>query len=392
MLYGSGRFARHWMFYQDYIEVFSEKNQAGKITESYVYTSIVLFAILLGVAVTFKRFLIGHSFGKTSFHRYGEKLSLVLKDVLVITKLSKFASKEMSDDDEQLAEYIDSSLNEYLEGKFVDNANIEEAKVDTSRPKLGTFKQDRGNRDVLSGSEKIKIAELLGAWEEVEIADAKVGDVSISAIVQFRASVSYLDDTLIFGPSFGFAGTRIKMLDGAQELYARLLDKQIDRNDLKFNTIARAAIRKGELDEGRLKNLVRVFRPTRDGVVTVVDFCKSIDSVYKEMRLLRAGIENEAKLNVTSESLLNYVFYFIVGCVFLNIVGVDPIALFGTISAFILGFAFALGSALGKWFEGMLMILVRRPYDIGDRIAVSNPAQDTSPTGSSGWIVKDVSL
>jgi hypothetical protein len=38
------------------------------------------------------------------------------------------------------------------------------------------------------------------------------------------------------------------------------------------------------------------------------------------------------------------------------------------------------------------MILVRRPYDIGDRIAVSDVEKDTSMTGSASWFVRDVTL
>jgi small-conductance mechanosensitive channel len=38
------------------------------------------------------------------------------------------------------------------------------------------------------------------------------------------------------------------------------------------------------------------------------------------------------------------------------------------------------------------MILFRRPYDIGDRIHVSSVNDETSATGSAGWIVKDVTL
>lgn len=45
-----------------------------------------------------------------------------------------------------------------------------------------------------------------------------------------------------------------------------------------------------------------------------------------------------------------------------------------------------------KYFEGLLLILVRRPYDIGDRIAVSNVNNDTSTTGSTTWYVRDVTL
>lgn len=43
-------------------------------------------------------------------------------------------------------------------------------------------------------------------------------------------------------------------------------------------------------------------------------------------------------------------------------------------------------------FEGWLFILVRRPYDIGDRIHISNPQSDTSINGSASWFVRDVDL
>jgi small-conductance mechanosensitive channel len=36
--------------------------------------------------------------------------------------------------------------------------------------------------------------------------------------------------------------------------------------------------------------------------------------------------------------------------------------------------------------------LVRHPYDVGDRIAVSDVNAEAPPHGSSGWIVKDVDL
>lgn len=51
-----------------------------------------------------------------------------------------------------------------------------------------------------------------------------------------------------------------------------------------------------------------------------------------------------------------------------------------------------IGSACSKYVEGLLLIFVRRPYDIGDRIHVSNPNDERPFTGSAGWIVKDVDL
>jgi small-conductance mechanosensitive channel len=62
------------------------------------------------------------------------------------------------------------------------------------------------------------------------------------------------------------------------------------------------------------------------------------------------------------------------------------------LASFIIGFSFMISGASSDYFRGLLFILVQRPYDIGDRIAVAGPEDDASGTGSSGWIVKDVTL
>ena len=40
----------------------------------------------------------------------------------------------------------------------------------------------------------------------------------------------------------------------------------------------------------------------------------------------------------------------------------------------------------------MLLVLVRQPYDIGDRIAVSDAATDTNSNGSTTWFVEGITL
>jgi len=55
-------------------------------------------------------------------------------------------------------------------------------------------------------------------------------------------------------------------------------------------------------------------------------------------------------------------------------------------------FAFMISAACSKYVEGLLLIFVRKPYNIGDRIHVSDPNNDLSTAGSPGWIVKDVDL
>lgn len=47
---------------------------------------------------------------------------------------------------------------------------------------------------------------------------------------------------------------------------------------------------------------------------------------------------------------------------------------------------------LNNPLQGLLFILVQRPYGIGDRINVSNPETETNVAGAQGWIVDDVTL
>ena len=167
----------------------------------------------------------------------------------------------------------------------------------------------------------------------------------------------------------------------------------LDVDVLKFDVLALAATRSNsDLNVSDLKNLIRLFRPDRDGKISLLDFVKSVDSVYKEARLLRASVRNSEKIDRAFENAINVVFYLMVACVVLSQIGFDPLALFLSLSSIILAFAFMIGSASSKMFEGWLFILLRRPYDIGDRIHVSDPESDTSANGSAGWIVKDVNL
>jgi Mechanosensitive ion channel len=51
-----------------------------------------------------------------------------------------------------------------------------------------------------------------------------------------------------------------------------------------------------------------------------------------------------------------------------------------------------IGTASAKYFEGLLFILVRRPYGIGDCIHISDPNTESSYSGSPFWFVEDISL
>jgi hypothetical protein len=291
-------------------------------------------------------------------------------------------------------EIYDKTLEANTDSPASSNLLNSGAGLDSSSPVMETVDaRGRLAGADITGSIRIKIEELLGSWDEPEMNENRDENIPISSIIQFRQSLSYLNSAFPFGVAFGPADTREHMVDNAEKVYQRLLSSHPDKLILNFDTFALLAIQPdGTLDLDLLKSLVSLFRPQRDGSLSLLDFVKSVDSVYKELRLLRASVANSSKLDCAFEKIVNIVFYFVLGCIVLSIFGVDPLVLFASVSGFVLGFAFMIGSAASKYFEGLLFIFVRRPYNIGDYINVSDVNQDTPGSGSAPWLVKDISL
>ena len=92
--------------------------------------------------------------------------------------------------------------------------------------------------------------------------------------------------------------------------------------NLHFETLGLIAIQDDDdVDQQKARDLVKIFRPRRDGVLTMLDFVKSTDSVYKEFRLLQASIENSSQIDKAFENLLNVLFYAILTTTILSIMG-----------------------------------------------------------------------
>ena len=70
-----------------------------------------------------------------------------------------------------------------------------------------------------------------------------------------------------------------------------------DCSALPFSILSVLAMdEKGEFVDAKIKSLIRLFRPDRQGNLIRLDFVKSIDAVYKQLRLLRASIANSGKI------------------------------------------------------------------------------------------------
>ena len=418
------KFSSHWMFYQDFIELFSPVNPSGNVMDNDWYFRVVIIAIVLGLVVTIKRFWLGLYLGRQTYVQYSARLTSVMKDILLITQVASLARKferqntiirQQQDElgSREIPEALKASekkMEELFDTLIPDESSVEgQTTINTKSVETGSQKGDGydpsriidpEDRHPLTGSlapaQKAKITHLLGAWEEPKVAESVTQEaVSVNSVLQFRRALAYLRTPVPFSNAFGLADTRETCIENAQEVYQRLLTRSLDetKSTLNFEVIALLGVMAdGELNQDILKDLIRLFRPDRDGNLDILAFVKSIDQVYKELRLLRASVANASKIDSSLETILNLIFYVIVATVILGQLGFDPLALFLSVSGVVLAFAFMISSASSKYFEGLLFILVRRPFQIGDCIHISNPESDTSASGSSWWTVEDTNL
>jgi hypothetical protein len=132
------------------------------------------------------------------------------------------------------------------------------------------------------------------------------GRASLSAVLNFRKALTFTRKRYPFSFLFGPADSREACIESSQAVYERLLLGTPSETVLPFETLALLALTEtSEIDQEKAKELVKLFRPDREGYLTVMDFVKSIDNVYKEFRLLSASIETSSRIDGSFENLLN---------------------------------------------------------------------------------------
>lgn len=88
------------------------------------------------------------------------------------------------------------------------------------------------------------------------------------------------------------------------------------------------------------------------------------------------------------ENIVNPLFYIGLLFVVLTILEYDTRTLLVTVSTVVLSVAFAIGTSISKYVEGIFFIAVRRPFDIGDRISIVGTNETNVDTLTiDTWIV-----
>jgi small-conductance mechanosensitive channel len=242
-----------------------------------------------------------------------------------------------------------------------------------------------------------QIKSLLYRWEEpVNKQDKEIQEPTIHEILQFRKALSFLEDSHPFGLSFGPAFSRDSCIKSAKALYRRLLALTPGSTVLHFDVIGVLAYNADDsFDEKKAKELVKLFRPDKHDEISLLAFVQSCDSAYKKLRYLRAGTGNSTLIDNVLENFFNGAFSFCLGLAVMTILQMNPWTLLVSMSTILVSFAFAFGPSVAQIIEGCIMIAVRRPFDLGDRISIADASarpEDCDPGYNATWFVEDCNL
>lgn len=204
-----------------------------------------------------------------------------------------------------------------------------------------------------------------------------------------------MEGSFPFSRAYGLCNTRETCIKSSVRVYKRLLKfiPQDQEPTLLFDVIGALAYDDdGDWDEKCNRELLRLFTPDKDYRLSMTNFVQSCDATYKKMLFLRASMSNSSKIDGVLEEIFDYFFYGVLAIVILSLLGLNIWPLLASFSTVLLSFTFAFSASCARSVEGMLLIAVRRPYDIGDRITISRAEQTPCPGPGDAWVVEDIDL
>jgi hypothetical protein len=288
LLQGNSEFVNHWGYWQSYLTLFTYHNPSGGIPDEPLYRRVLILMMVVGLVVAIKRVWLGFLLGKKIYRNYSEDLAKLMKKLLLLGKVAFVArdvARRAAYHNAQLVRSL--SINKYgfseeqyygLLRSSSDDDLVKHSSDETVHEDLNDFSGqliDSEDPLQLTQAERNRIDEYLGAWEEPETEMGIADNISIDSILQFRQSLSFLDNRFLFSIAWGDTSTRESTIMASQNVFHKLNIGSPDSNTLRFDIMTLAAVDEdGEINTKQLKELIRLVRPDRDGNLTLLEFVK----------------------------------------------------------------------------------------------------------------------
>jgi hypothetical protein len=407
LLHGNNPFTTHWLYWTGlHIYSIDQANSGTYVLSSDLYTRILIVVLIAGTTTATKRLILTILFSKRQCREFKPRLEAILSEMILVTEVAALSEQaqimsEMAEEDKGgEAPPAPVETPKALRGdvRWGDIRALDDASptpADTEEPEEEVLRVSGGSQ--LSGGEaafdrssamkqaynmrrgmsmnssgSLRIKDMLDRWD-VPVNKAEKAEVSISDVLKFKRALTFMDHAYPFGKAFGPASDRDTCITSAHHVYERLTKLSPDEPVLSFDVLELMLVDEaGNIDEEKKKTLRKLFRPDKNNKLTLLAFITICDGVYKRLRFFRASVGNASVIDNVLEGMLNGMFYFVLFLFLSSLLQFNPWALLVSLTSVLVSVSFAFGSSVSKYVDGILLIAVRRPYDLGDRIFIGD--------------------
>ncbi|GAX29175.1 hypothetical protein FisN_28Lh004 [Fistulifera solaris] len=412
ILHGDDPFAVNWLYWTG-LRIFSPGVSGAYLINSDVYFHALMCLVFSGVVTSLKRTFMAVYFGRKTLVDFKPRMEQLMKDIVLIAEVAELAERieNMVEENPQIfvsAESDDEDATDRTKivkskrigrhsgihsMKWKDEATSSTAPNEGGEGDIGLGASNQDKNEPIAGF--IDMKDLLDAWEEPSNKrdKNKNEEATVQDVLQFRRALELMDIDRPFGQAFGSASNRNECIISSHTVYSRLIKMTPDNDVLPFETLNLLAVEEDE-EEKQAKSaaLLRLFCPDRHDNVTLLAFVQSCDSLYRRLRYFRASVGNASVIDNVLEAIFDGLFLFILFLVNLSILKFNPWPLLVSLSTLLVSFSFAVGASASKYIEGIFLIAIRRPFDLGDRIEISEVNHADNPGVLNSWFVEDINL
>lgn len=90
---GDTSYAKHWLYWQSTLRIFSEKNPGGNVVTDNKYRVVLLVTMFMGMIFMVKRVILALILGKKKYVAYGAKLESIMRKILLISEVAILAEE-----------------------------------------------------------------------------------------------------------------------------------------------------------------------------------------------------------------------------------------------------------------------------------------------------------
>jgi hypothetical protein len=378
LLHGDNRFQQHW-FYFTGISIFKDANSGVYILTSPTYLRMLLSMLVAGLATAGKRTAVAMYFGRRTFSEFKPRLEKILREVVLLSETAELAqeAERISYGVGQTGETLEIDLNrqdsrvQFMDdvswttdrnlvknsgrGNAMDESSDDESEDRHSPANLKRRRSESLNDAMMEKTESgsFRVSDLLENWEEPVNKLDKSLNASINDILKFRRALTFMDEQNPFGDAFGPAASRNDVISSAQQVYQRLLKMTPESIMLNCDVFTMLA----DEDEGATTNLAKrkalrkLFRPDANNELSQLAFIQSCDSLYKKLRFFRASVGNASVIDHALETIIDFLFNFILALALLSLMRFNPWPLLVSVSTLLVSVSFAVGSSASKYIE-----------------------------------------